>query len=1258
MEHQDYKQLLSDHVVSIFKTYTKPGLHICDLATGGGKSYTIGKLTCEYYPQYFDRIIILCVQNKLVVGLNKEITTFVSTPKSKISRDDILVIENNTEVIKKAVRNKTFEELLEQISDEIENERKRGRNVNDIQWGYNSLKKAYEGIEGLIKAQDDNTKIEYIENQISECESNIRKSARSFFEVYKKYLEKTGQYKKVTYEIITGRFPALTKVYPQVEYRYKKVLLMTVHKAMYGIDPIIYEKIQLTDFADKNEKKKTLVLFDESDQAAVAMRVAIIDQAIDARKGISRFSNGYNGYLHYKSLIENPERISNTYYEGLLEEKLNKANSIIRNNWRRVFDDTVPYKNIFLAGIEDIEDYRRGVFFSGPVMKLNISQGNDKTNSYVCYKKGDRHFTLIHSAESADIMPNWDIVVPMSKFLSLAISNTTSIKSQFREIVRTSLKNRRDKFNQEEKEISKGKSSKNHYLGYPTLDGEIHTLFSRFETTSEYLYEQQLNDFITNRKNLILGKEGNSRKFPDYSVYSQGIQLYQEEIDERDNQHRVRLSCREISTTPEKIIANLISVDDISVVLCSATASCMSVVSNFDIAYLKETLRDKVHFLSEGDRDRFDKLVKATYPNKHNIEIKPLEHYVFTDKRDNKITLPEKYKNMFHEKARKAGYDKLWFRATYRDITKKKKNPEDGFFQLYRLFQFIEAYHWFITHDDIHSMIFFQNRAGDKDRDQINVLSSLIDGSFPQHSELEDDIPSDWKNEHIRISKNWEEVEGNILKELCKSKEAKLMLVTAYGSFKAGTNMQYEIPDGLDVLTGDNWESPNEKPKKDWDAVYLQSPTGYLMMNEDGNESTFEKSLYNAMLTLMMLYERGYLSKSDVAQWLRQALSGTFYFGEKSNPGIAIDKAAWAQTVVEQATGRLCRTRNKPHTTYILFDETMKDFFVPKNLQKSLTIEFKELANYILSHPTDTSNSTDDPDEIVRCNKANGAKDLLDGMRRVALRFTPHPEKYDDFDDEEDDYDSVPHIVQVNQTMNQSYKHTILMKPVIGSLEELNEEDKRLTFIEKCYADWPRNENCEIQEYYYDEKFKACPHGKGKKYPEPISPSFVRLDVLMKNPVIHEYFEKKNYATTWKCDGLILHPQILATDYAGELGEEAFKALVLKYTNCTEDKFNHLEGRDYELADFVIKNDDGTNRIAFDVKNMNPKLKHDDKKGDMPTFQKRAEKERRLGCVLITVNMLELPEQSMDDHEIPGMLDAEGKVLQHAIERIQHLIND
>ena len=59
-----YKEQLSSQVENIFKGYSIPGLHICDIATGSRKSYTIGKQTCEYYQKIFNRIIILCVQNK------------------------------------------------------------------------------------------------------------------------------------------------------------------------------------------------------------------------------------------------------------------------------------------------------------------------------------------------------------------------------------------------------------------------------------------------------------------------------------------------------------------------------------------------------------------------------------------------------------------------------------------------------------------------------------------------------------------------------------------------------------------------------------------------------------------------------------------------------------------------------------------------------------------------------------------------------------------------------------------------------------------------------------------------------------------------------------------------------------------------------------------------------------------------------------------------------------------------------------------
>jgi len=1244
----DYKTRLSHHVEKIFKTYITPGLHICDIATGGGKSYTIGNLTCNYYPQHFDRIIILCVQKKLVDGMNREIDRSINSKNSLIKPSDKLVIENNSEVITKAIKENLFKDLLEEI--ELRIDEQSGYGNKNLKYLYNRIKKTHDGLSGLLTTLESNNN-EYLKNQINEGEASLRKLVRDFFETYRKHLQRTGQKKKIHPDYIIKNFPSLIKVYPQVEYKTKKVLLMTVHKAMYGIDPILSEKLRLSDFAEN--KRRTLILFDESDQAAVAMRNAIIDQATDNTTGTRRFAKGYNGYLQYKTLIDSPEHISNEYYGELLEKCIDRAQSITQKNWSRYFGKTEPYKSIFLDAEENLEDYRRGVFFSGPAIKLNISEKKTNSHSYVCYRNGDREFRLVHCEDEESLKKKFAVVVPLDSFLTLVRNNTTAIKSQFRKVVMEMLDVSRQKFEKDNADVANNNSPINHYLGWPTLEREIHTLFSRFETTAEYQFEQQINEFITNRKNLIVREGNQTQKLPNFSVYSQGVQLYQEEIDERDNQHRVRLSCREITYTPEKIIEDLLSEDGTSVVLCSATSSCRSVVSNFDIEYLLQILGNKVHVLSKEDRHKFDELSSKTYPSEHRIEIVPIEHHQFTDGRKNHWKLPEKYKKMFSQSAQDEGLDEQWFRLTMRNLEKQNSDSNNTEFSLYRLFQFIETYYWFYTHPDVHSMIYFQNRTGDKDRSQFQYLSSLIDGTFKDMPPCEDDIPTNWENKYIRISKDWEEVEKDILSELSSDKESKLMLISAYGSFKAGTNLQYGIPEGLDFLAGDSWETDDEEKKKDWDALFLQSPTSYLMMNEDGNESTYEKSLYNAMLILMMLYERGCLSKSDVAQWLCKAMSGAFFFGEKNNPGIVKDKAAWAQTVVEQAVGRLCRTRNKPRVTYILFDETMKQFFIKENLEKSLTKEFKTLADFILGNPTTLDIAS--PEEIMRCNLANQAQTLLDQMRSKALYFTLPRKDYEET--EEDDSRGVPHSIKVSQIMNQGYKHTIITKPVIDSLDDLDEQDKKLTFISKCYGDWKRDDSGGIT-YFYDGQKRACPNGKGKRYPYTISPSYVRLDVLMKNDVIRDYFEEHGYATTWKQEGLILHPQILSTDYAGEIGEEAFKALVLHYTGCTESSFKHLEGKDYELADFVVCNPDGSNRIAFDVKNMNPKVDHNDKVGDWSTTDKRKYKKERLGCEVIVVNMLLIEKDSFDDiHEIGGMIDNNGVVIPSAIERIRKYIN-
>ena len=466
---EDKKHELSAHVEKIFKQYVHPGLYICDLATGGGKSYTIGKLTCEYYPKHFERIIILCVQNKLIEGMNREIEKFIDQPGC-LKLSEKLVIENNTEVILKAVRSGSLQELLDEMGYQIEQQRKKKVSVAVLENRLAQVEKLAKCMNALVAILQDDSENASLLEQIQAEESRLRYAVRDFFANYKKHLLITGEVKKVGVKTILSRFPSLERVYPQVNYASRKVFLMTVHKAMLGIDPILSESVSIRDFCDK----KTLILFDESDQAAVAMRDVIIGQACRKSAGFNKYGKGYHGYLQYLGLLSAKDTLTERYDGTLLKESLEKAQKICQDNWERKMGDILPYKNIFLADTKDYSSYRRGVFFAGPTFKLEICGGEEHARSFICYLAGEKNFILAHAENEEELSGKYDMVISLDKFLKLSESNTMAVKKFLSGCVRKAFQKRQDAFRNET-------DDREQYLGWPTVEGEIHSFLARFE---------------------------------------------------------------------------------------------------------------------------------------------------------------------------------------------------------------------------------------------------------------------------------------------------------------------------------------------------------------------------------------------------------------------------------------------------------------------------------------------------------------------------------------------------------------------------------------------------------------------------------------------------------------------------------------------------------------------------------------------------------------------------------------------------------
>lgn len=1247
-----YSKQLSEHVETIFKKYKEHGLHVCDLATGGGKSHAIANLTCSYYPNHFERIVILCVQTKLVDGMvdeiNRALAETINKRENLLSEDDILVVKKNAVIIQEALEG---EDLLGELIDEMEN--KTNKLDKDSENNYKQrlnkiiedIRQTARGLKAIIQViKNDKTIAHIYEEEIEKQERNLRKQMRNFFRLYKKYDEKENG-RNYTSETFLKEFKNLGKVYPHTAISKKRVLVMTIHKALLGIDPIIRDKMKLEDLVVSGKDKRTLFIFDESDQAAMDMRTAIIDNQMKGL-GNDKYLKGYVGYLTYKKLVEDRDNVNNEEQTLMLRTSLDEADRRLRQNWQYQFKLDSGFNDILIGNNNELEKFKRAVFFAGPTVRLNIAPKGNKTETYICYKDGNKHFSLVHRnyKERQELEKKYDAVVPMDQFLTFNLRNINVIMAQLAKVARESLKKHIEEFVANLKKTSSNAADAEEYLSFPTNENEAYSLFARFGKDRDIqMLTAQLINYMTNRKNILVDKD-KEIKVPDDSVYAQGIQLFEEEIDESDNQRHIRITCREIETTPEKILYNLAINDKVSVVLCSATANGQSVINNCDVQYLRGRLGSDMHFLSKEDKKRFDELVEHTYPNEHKVAVKRIATYKNTDKRPTGKKIPDNYKELFCEDAINDGSVDQWYNDLLSD------NAQE--YEINRWLQFSEVYSWFCKKPEVHSMLFFQNKTGmaKEDSKMFHRIARMIDGTYKDEQRDKNGNPI---AKYIEITNKSEDLENDILPKLENDKDKKIMLVCAYGSFKAGVNMQYKVPVGADnCIKGENWEQDETKHKKDWDAIYLQAPSNYMSIDMS-REKSYEESLYRIMLNLMMLKSRGCLSIDEIRTLLNNALSKQFLFSTDIFHGASIDKSAWALTIIEQAVGRLCRTRNKPNTTYIMYDEAIAPYFHGIDKEKSQTKEFRELVKQVKDDNRQIEEESDiDINEIIRYNKVKNAREYLEKTRRWALNYTVKPNNENLVLPPKD---NIPFEVSSSQYVISNFKETILKHPAVDSIEELSDEDRKTLFIDECYGDWKADAN---GSYSYrvntsGRSWEVAYDGKAME----VTTESVRLNVLMKNPTIRKHFEDNGYATDWKGGKLRLHPEILLYDYAGEIGEQAFLALLNKFVNLDGVTVGHLEGFDYELADFIIKDKEGNRRIAIDVKNMNPEALHYDRAGDLPSVEKVSKKEERLGCRLIIVNIVKINQPGLNEGvEILGLIDENGVPCLDKLDQLKFLI--
>lgn len=1223
---ESYKTLISTLIQETFASFVEPGLHVCELPTGIGKTHALAVAIQRHYLEKFDRIIVLCPQIKHIRNLNDEIKKLHKSNATDFTYiDDLLVVENNTDSFRKVLSSDESSNHLEKF---FESMRSKGIGT--------------EQMEEHLKALRELNKQEALSLEpFREHEGEFRKLVKDA--IWNSFSGKPP----VSIREAIEKFPGLNFIYPQVELPRKKVILMTVDKAMYGVDLILQKGVQRIQ--DLVKGGRTLVFFDESDSASISMKRALIDLSLNDKREREVFKGIYEEMrqclIPYESALSRVmiEQYSNI--RNVMDRRLRN----FRSAWKRNFGDIEVYHDIILSKDEEIGSFRTGTFLCGPLTKITI--GDEKKHSYICHILHDTSFRIFHGEQAlSEQRSRCTFIKPIDDFITQIQRMTNGLKSGFYEVCSAAFLKEQERYSAEIKKISDNQSSSRQYIFEPTLEKTFYSFFKRFfpdEVTPKVLAKMMCEFSLRHRDVNV-----DNARIPDLSVYSQGVEYIVEEPDMDDALHSVSLSRHNMSTTPEKVIAELVDSErkGTSVVLCSATAARQTIVSNFDLQYLKSLLGGKMHYANEHAKE-LENLSNSLYPKEHKIEIVQVSQYDREDARPTHKAIPQRYLDMFDQEA--LYLVGQWYDYICDDLEKRIR--EDISFMLNRFFQFVEAYHFFYTHKDIQSMVFFQNPSGDDSEyvKQYTILSILIDGTFRDIRNQSNDFdgltfdkwcslknPTGLKNEVLYSDKNIERLKEEMLK-LGTNKNARIFYITSYGTLKTGVNLQYSVPLESDCLRGSGWDTEAENIVKDWDAVYLQKPTCYLPLNSG---KFTDESFLDMAFSLQKLQERGYLSPQETKQELRSAYTRGYNFSVKNHPSVYLDQSEWLLTVLEQAVGRICRTKNKPRTTYILYDDAISGYLGTIDMDKPMTKEFRAFADAILN-----GKGPSIPKGVVesnRCNLANQANRRLRFYVSCALeyiRYSPDDIKSEDMPRED---------VLNAQKYIQKLKEVFLRYPVVPSSEWLREQYPDMPLIDMYYGAWPRR---------YDEGYafwmkdgELCDDTKGQRYY--VSPLSVQLEQMMRCREIRSWFEEHEYATKWSQDGLILHPQILSFFYAGELGEQAFLALMRDSVGLEEGRLEHLTGKDYELADFVIKNPDGTNRVAFDIKNYNPDLSHEDKIGDVPTAKKRAEKEKRLGCRLMTVNIMKMPKASQDISEITGLIESNGNIVESAIRKLKEIV--
>jgi hypothetical protein len=498
---------------------------------------------------------------------------------------------------------------------------------------------------------------------------------------------------------------------------------------------------------------------------------------------------------------------------------------------------------------------------------------------------------------------------------------------------------------------------------------------------------------------------------------------------------------------------------------------------------------------------------------------------------------------VYHEKIWEGVFNDSELAQHFFDKVERALSQDKNNYNKERYFRIAMAYKQYLYHDDIQSFLCVLTkhpRPGDMYLD-MNLLYEIFEYMHKERGQkFNKDTICLLDGEEFDVNKEL------IIDRLQRGQ--KLFVISVYQTIGAGQNLQYGIPQNLvDQLTSSNERL--SRGEKDFDAIYLDKPTNiFVNLSENLADEDFVKYLYY----VEFLQESAELSAQETRKHVKKAfktfLTGHPYWDESKSVYDIKSVVLMSTRTIIQAIGRICRTNQKRKTIYVYADYRISesiDFDIDDG-KRLLNPEFKAL----LSHIKDQQ-------------KTYVGGDLSDEASLLSVRVNK----------------MINNILREDWTESRMEQWKMLREyalqhPTISSAEE------SMSFMaHNTYVRLPKPMSTLYYNQEADYNKVLVSFGKTKDYPYEVSSSAAKLDLLMKNQNLRNFFDRKGWATAFAYNDFILSPPLFNNIYKGALGEMAGRFLLWSYLGLNLTEIEDPEV--FELFDYKIEDTD----IFIDFKN-------------------------------------------------------------------------